>query len=154
MSDEADFAAGRALPISLYLDLEPGQFADLETTARASIAFAEAIRELAYILDPSAEIRIAVQDSTRGSLSVNALVEALKSARREHPKLFAVLVAMALWMGGQTAEYTYERVLDLAIDLVHPAKHKLTDEDIHQLAAEVADLMQKGASAQEGARGL
>lgn len=37
-------------PISLYLELEPQATADLEAVARATLSFAAAVKELAYVL--------------------------------------------------------------------------------------------------------
>ncbi|MDB5695099.1 MAG: hypothetical protein JWN21_642, partial [Sphingomonas bacterium] len=48
----------RFAPISLYIDLEEGELADLEIVSRAAIAWAEAIREAAFILDPTVEVRV------------------------------------------------------------------------------------------------
>ena len=44
--------------ISLYLDLKPGEKPDFEVVGRAAAAFAEAVKELAYIIDPGCEVRL------------------------------------------------------------------------------------------------
>lgn len=41
--------------ISLYLDLKPGEKPDLEVIGLAAAAFAEAVKDIAFILDPGAE---------------------------------------------------------------------------------------------------
>jgi hypothetical protein len=65
-------------PLSLYLDLKPGLKADLEVTARAALAFASAIREVAYVIDPALELRIELESGTDGSLCLNAILRAVR----------------------------------------------------------------------------
>ena len=64
--------------LNLYLELEPGQLADLEVVARASISFVEAVREVAYIVDPSVTIRLELESGTEGSLSLNSVIKYIK----------------------------------------------------------------------------
>lgn len=59
----------RAQPINLYLDIEPGQVADIEVVARAALAFSKTIKEVVFVLDPSLEIRVEIASGTPGSLS-------------------------------------------------------------------------------------
>src|ERR1041385_2963429 len=63
-----------ALPISLYIDLERGQKADLEAVARASLAFAATIRDIAFVLDPSVDIRVELASGTESSLSLKPVL--------------------------------------------------------------------------------
>ena len=67
-----------AEPISLYVDLHPGEAPDLEVVARAAIAWSEAIKEIAFLLDPSTEVRIELKSGTEGSLSLNGLLKAVR----------------------------------------------------------------------------
>ena len=61
-------------PLSLYLDLEKGATADLEVVSRAALAWSAAIKDLAFILDPSIEIRVEIASGTPGSFSLNSLI--------------------------------------------------------------------------------
>jgi hypothetical protein len=86
-------------PLSLYLDLEPGQTADLEVVAKASLAFVAALKEIAFQIDPLLEIRVELDSGTKGSPSLNAR---LKSARERYltrevtsRDLFAVTVTVS-----------------------------------------------------------
>lgn len=75
--DEAAAALLDEAPVSLYIDLEEGRRANLESVARAAVAFAAAVRETAFVLDPSMSVRVELVDSTEGSVSLNALIRSL-----------------------------------------------------------------------------
>ena len=62
---------------SLYIELEPGTKADLETVSNSALAFVSAVRELAYILDPSLDLRVEFVSGTEGSFSLNAWLRSL-----------------------------------------------------------------------------
>jgi hypothetical protein len=66
-----------AAPISLYLDLEEGQKADLEVVARAALAFSAAINELSFAIDPNLTVRIELASGSEGSLSLNAIIRTI-----------------------------------------------------------------------------
>ncbi len=65
-------------PFSLYFDLEENKKADLEVVASASLALVAAIKEVAYIIDPSIEISVELESGTAGSLSLNTLIKTIK----------------------------------------------------------------------------
>lgn len=126
-------------PITLYLDLEPGQTADLEIVASASIAWSRAIKELAYIIDPTAEVRVELQSGTEGSLGLNTLVRMVKGIDRK--TLLAVTAGLMLWFGKETAAWLYHSVLDDEIG----DKTELSDEDIER----IAEAVNRGAAKQQ-----
>jgi len=101
-----------AAPISLYLDLKPGEIADLEVVARASLAFAGAIRELAYVLDPSLEIKVQLASGTEGSLNLNSIVKSLKPADGKELTLAAIGGIVLLWFGNHLLDWTFDEVMD------------------------------------------
>lgn len=83
-------------PVTFYIDLEPGELADIEVVARSSLAFASAVREIAYIIDPSVELRISLASGTEGSLTLNSFVDLAKKGRSKAKKaLWAVVVVCA-----------------------------------------------------------
>jgi hypothetical protein len=89
-------------PISIYLDLNPGDKPDLEATARAMLAFTAAVNELAYIIDPTLEVRIELESSTPGSLSLNSIIRGLKTIGKhlapESPVTIpAVIATILVW---------------------------------------------------------
>ncbi len=129
-----------AAPISLYLDLEPGQVADLEVVARAAIAWAEAIKEIAYILDPSMEVKIELASGTEGSLSLNSLVRKIRGAKLSKSDLRTIVIAVATWFALQTLEYGYQRVLDFLTGKDAPtATQGMTPEQLDDMARRIAD---------------
>jgi len=61
-------AASLEETITLYLGLKPGERADFEVVGRAAASFAEAVREISYILEPDHEVRLEFDSGTEGSL--------------------------------------------------------------------------------------
>ena len=45
-------------PFCLYLDLKKGQLIDIEVAAQVALALGAAIRDAAFIMDPSIKVRI------------------------------------------------------------------------------------------------
>src|SRR5947208_9697632 len=96
MSDSTE--AREEAPVSLYLDLQPGQKVDLEVAARAALAFAAAIRETAYIFDPSMTVRVELLSGTDGSLSLNSLIRSIKLRDLvTRKRLIALAITATLW---------------------------------------------------------
>jgi len=101
-------------PISLYLDLEPGEIADIETVSRAAIAFSAAIREAAFMIDPTLEIKIGFVSGTEGSLSLNSILKNIKfkNEKGEVLTLKALAVVIGRWFAHHGMDWTYEEVMD------------------------------------------
>ena len=111
MADERELP--EATPVSLYVDLEAGQKPDLEAVARAALAFASAIRETAYIFDPSMTVRVELVSGTDGSLSLNSLIRSIRPGDVITKKrLIALAVTAALWFTHETGRWTYDEVLN------------------------------------------
>jgi len=64
---------------ALYLELKPGEKPDFEVVGLAAAAFAEAVKEIDYILDPGLEVRLEFESGTESSLILNAVLKVLKS---------------------------------------------------------------------------
>lgn len=124
-------------PISLYFDLEPGQTADLEVVSRAALAWAATIKELAFVLDPSMEVRVEVANATQGSFSLNAILKSLHAklgaATHDPATLKAILIGLAIHFGWETVDHLYEKfVLDRGEETV-----TLSDEQLTKLAEQI-----------------
>src|SRR5436305_14673800 len=78
--------------ISFYLDLEPGTKADFEVVGRSAAAFAETVKEIAYLLEPGLEIKLEFDSSKPGSLKLNAILKGLKA--RDRSVLITIAVAV------------------------------------------------------------
>lgn len=126
-------------PIALYLDLKAGEDPDLEVVARASISFVAAIREMAFVLDPSLEVRVGLESSTEGSLSLNSILKAVRGKPKK-ATLVALMIAAAIWMGKELSSYAIGKVLDRLLDAQDRAQ--LSDEEVDRIAAAVKRAME------------
>lgn len=132
-------------PISLYLDLEPGEIADLEVVAKAAIAFSEAIKETAFVLDPSLKLKILLASGTEGSLSLNAIIETARKGAKDHPVLAALIFMVVSWFTMRTLEWGFDKALDAAFgDAVQQVE--LTDEQLDVLAAKIVEAQERGVA--------
>lgn len=141
-----------AATFTLYLDLVPGETADLETVSRASLAFAAAVKEAAFVLDPSLTIRIGVVGESEGSLSINAILRPVgKFAAKQKPVLTAVFIASLSWFIGYTVDIAADQagleatILDTArkIGIEISDEDGMTDEDIKRIAEKLIDLQKR-----------
>lgn len=99
-------------PVSLYLELEPGQIADLEVVAKASLAFAAAIKEIAYHLDPLLEVRVELDSSTKGSLSINARIKGFKAKYLNRNVILGVAVVVLIYFKDEIRDHVVDKALD------------------------------------------
>jgi len=129
-------------PISLYLELEEGKFADLEVVANASVAFVDAIREIAFIIDPSISIRIEIKSGDQGSLSLNSIIRII-NGRKKKATLTALILTVAISLGMDAKSWLVGKGLDKIIELIEDKK--LSKEDVEDIAKKTAELIQKGA---------
>lgn len=146
MSDRAPdtLAAPEAAPVSLYLDLEDGRKPDLEVVARASLAFAAAIRETAHITDPSIAVRVELHSGTDGSLSLNTAIRAVQTAGARavtRESLIAVATTAATWFTLETGRWSYEKILDHAAGMHEGAR--LSETELDRIAVRVTENIEK-----------
>jgi hypothetical protein len=130
VADEATVLGTRqgAAPLSLYLDVEKGALADMAAVAKASLAFTELVREVAYLIDPSLEVRIQLKNGTEGSLSLNAFLRDLKDPVTRRKTLLAVAIAVGSFLALQTASWTWEEGLDALF-----AEDELSEQDRREI---------------------
>ncbi len=122
---------------SLYVDLEPGTKADLEAISRSALAFADAVRELAFIIDPSLDIRIEFVSGTEGSFSLNTWLRSLKPKDiLSRKNLIAVAIVAASWFGSHARDWGYEKFLE-HISGMDSASH-LTEDEKRQIGETAA----------------
>jgi hypothetical protein len=141
--DEAAAALLDEAPVSLYIDLEEGRRANLESVARAAVAFAAAVRETAFVLDPSMSVRVELVDSTEGSVSLNALIRSLGLGDIITKKrLIALCVTSIAWFTHETGRWTFDEVLHF-ITGTHYSSH-LSQDDKEEIAKRVAELLEHG----------
>ena len=100
-------------PISLYFDLKEGEFAKLESVAKSALAFSAALKEAAFVIDPSLEIEIELRRGQEGSLSLDAIIKTIKQAADGPPaNLKTIAILCALWVAGHSVEYAFTYVAD------------------------------------------
>jgi len=125
--------------LNLYLDLEPGELADLEVVAKASLAFAHAAREIAYIVDPSATIKLELESGTEGSLSLNSVVRFIKSQVADPLTRRVIIVSLVMWFVKEgSAALLGHGISELITD--DPA---ITEKDAQRIAEKVHQLLEK-----------
>ena len=115
MEDEA------GTPISVYLQLKEGELADWEVVSKAAIEFIEALKELAEFADPSAKLKVTLQNSEEGSLRFNALLEFFggsgdpgvseQKRRERRVALKGILYAAGTWLLLETGAHYYDKLL-------------------------------------------
>lgn len=126
-------------PVSLYLDLAENEVADIEVVARAALAWSSAIKELAFVVDPSVSVTVELVSGTEGSLGLNACIRAIGKLANQQPKITTIVITSLTWFTLQTASYTYEKVLDWLTGANAPAVVRgLTHDEIKEIAREVA----------------
>jgi hypothetical protein len=134
--------AAEAEPITLYFALAPGKKADMEVAARAAIAFAESVRELAQLFDPFAEVRVELASGTDSSLGLNGLIRKVRGFPGKHPGWTAFLIAVAVNISGDVRTWTVEKVLDFMAGGDAPKiVHHMPEADRHAIAQEVVDML-------------
>lgn len=130
-------------PVSLYLDLERGKVADMEVVARAALAFSAAIKEAAFIIDPSLEIRVELASGTEGSLSLNSILRNLKNAKGETLTLAAIAFIVLSWFSNHALDYAFDKIADAVTGENH---QEFTPEQRDELAAIVRQALADGVA--------
>lgn len=88
------------VPLRLYYKLEVGHTADAEVIARASLAFIAGVRELSYVLDPSATVSVGIQGHAEGSLWEDLLliVDKANKEYQARPTRYGLALAALAWI--------------------------------------------------------
>lgn len=144
---------GLSETISLYLELKEGEKADFEVVGRAAAAFAEAVKEIAYILEPGIEVRLEFESGTEGSLNLKARLTELRTQVKTPEGRRAALVGVILVVGSvfvnNLTSYGFNKFLD---SFLSPEQRSvLTDEDIERIVKAIKDA-ERGKIAKEPVR--
>jgi hypothetical protein len=122
--------------VSLYLDLETGQVADIEVVARAALAFSAAIKVLAAELAPEADVRVELVSGTEGSLSLNSLIRGAGMFVTKE-RLQQVAIGIMTYFAMQVAENTSQDVINHIRGKDVPQAVQLSDADVQRIARAV-----------------
>jgi hypothetical protein len=127
--------------ISLYIGLKPGQRADFEVVGLTAAAFADAVKEIAYILEPGLEIRLEFDSGTPGSLELKAVIKSFKTSEGRRAAIISVIATVGLMLANDVRGYGVGKLLDTF--LAPEQRQELSDADVDRIARAVVDI-QKG----------
>ncbi len=137
-------------PFSLYLELEKGQLLDIEIAAKIALALGVAIRDAAFIIDPSIDIKIELLSGTEGSFSFNTFIKSINPKdllTRKNLKALAYLCVA--WFLTHSADYAFDKGADIVTAMIEnhlssaPDTSPISDQDKKEIAQQVAILLQK-----------
>lgn len=129
--------------LNLYLDLEKGEFADLEVVARASLAFAAAIREISYIVDPSLTIKLEFESGTEGSLSLNSIVRFIHRQVPDPVTRKVIIGSIVLWFVQETGS----ALLGIGISDLIKEDTSISEHDAELIAEKVQKILERKVGA-------
>lgn len=128
-------------PISLYFDVPHNEAVDLAVIARASMAWASLIKELASVTDPGLEITVDFLSGTVGSRSINSVIEVVFKVAREHPWTSGSLSAVAgVFLLAPVNHLATDVTNDLAKSWFGHEDSVLSDGDVDRVAKKVDEL--------------
>jgi hypothetical protein len=121
--------------LTLYIGLKKGELADFEIVGLAAAAFAEAVKDIAYVLEPGIEVRLEFESGETGSLKLKALLKSLSTKDGQRGALVAVLSTVGLVLTNDVRTYGVGKLLDRY--LLPEQRQQLSDEDIERIAKAV-----------------
>lgn len=137
--------------LSLYLELEDGQSADLETVSRGVLAFIEAVQEIARYIDPFSDVKIELIGTTEGSLSLDTKIKFRTASGTKEITLRALIIICMAWIGTQAVTYIAGKEIASAWEYVFGTDEvSVSDADKQDISERVI----KGLAARVGERGM
>ncbi len=129
--------------INLYLDLVEGEFADLEVVAKASLAFAAAVREISYIIDPSLTVKLELESGTEGSLSLNSIIHFIRGQVADPVTRKIIVLGILAWF----AQETGSALLGIVVNDLVSDDPSISEEDALRIAEKVQLILEKKVGA-------
>jgi hypothetical protein len=124
--------------VTLYLGLKPGEKADFEVVGLAAAAFAEAVKEISYILEPGLDVRLEFDSGTEGSLKLKAILKSLTTPQSRRAALLSIVGTIGLTFVNDARGYGFGKILDHFFTTEQ--RKELSDEDIERIAKAVVDI--------------
>lgn len=148
------------VPITFYIRLDQGERADLEVVSRSALAFAAVVKELAYLLDPSASVRVEAINAEDRSFGLNTIAKiyfdvktAVAAGAKKSPKIAMLAAYVALRIINNAVDWSQDQVMDwLSGNDAPPIVQTLTDAERRALADDIVEKLRKGAAQQEANR--
>jgi hypothetical protein len=126
------------------LGLGDGKKADFEVVGHAAAAFAAAVREIAYVIDPSIEIKLEFESGTDGSLDLKAVLKLITTKKGAKATLYSIVVAVggAFYhhLPGDLRTYGVSKIIDTFI--VPEQRKELSDAEIDRIAKRLHEISQ------------
>lgn len=133
-------AKDEEFPLSIYLALQQGEFADLEVVSEASIHLIRAMKDVVAFIDPGVEVRVVVRNGKESSLRLNSLTKFVTGgtgssdetkAHRRGLAIGCILSGILGWLPGEIASHYLEQALN-ALDekVLEVLKDEATEEQI------------------------
>jgi hypothetical protein len=129
------------IPLTLYLDLAQGEKPDVATAARAMLAFEDAVKEIMYVLDPGAVLRVEFDSGTEGSLKLNTIIRSLQKRGLDKKSILALIFSVVLWLASSTGDYIYHKILD---NLVAEQSATVTDQEFTSAIIDARQIQKNG----------
>lgn len=120
--------------ISLYLDLKPGEKADLKVVGRATAAFADLVKEIAFIINPGVEVKLEFDSGTPGSLSLNAILR----GKGDASTYATIVLVVGGWFVSDLRTYGVSKLLDRLLSTEQ--RQSLSEEEIDRIARRLRDV--------------
>ena len=127
-----------AKSITLYLGLKKGEKADFEVVGLAAAAFAESVKEIAFILEPGLQVKLEFESGLEGSLKLEAVLKSLKTTDGRRGVLVGIVSAVGLMLINDLRQYGVGKMLDKY--LMPEQRQSLSDEDIERIAKAVTGI--------------
>lgn len=134
--------------LSLYFSLAEGKTADLEVVAKTSLAFATAVREISFLIEPDAIVHIELKSGTDGSLSLNTIVKITKSGIQK-VTVYAISGAIATFILKAAGEVAINIIAGEVYEYIVERDNTLTPEQVQEIANKAAE-----AAASRAVRGM
>jgi hypothetical protein len=124
--------------ITLYLGLKEGEKAEFEIVGRAAAAFAEAVKEISYVLEPGLDVRLEFDSGTEGSLKLKAIIRSLRTKEARRAALLSIVCTVGGMLITDTRGYISGKLMDRFLD--PEQRQQLSDADISRIAQAVNDI--------------
>ena len=125
--------------LSLYLDLKKDELADLEIVARASLAFAATVREVAFIVDPNVHVRLEIESGTEGSLSLNSVVRFATKHVPDPVTRKVIIWSVIMWFVQETGS----ALLGFGVTDILSDDPQISEQEAEQIAKKVEELIER-----------
>ena len=144
------------IPLSLYLQLNQGTYAEADVASRATIEFVDMVKQVVAFLDPDADVNVELVSGSEGSLGVNTVArikEVVAKAGETADLITAGLKARKVhWLAiyivfritNHSVDWAQDKVFDWLSGHDAPAAAKtLSDDDRRAIAADIVRMMRE-----------